>query len=54
MKVNEGWAQKKTWETPDLVIFGDINSLTQQVKPKQLGDSDDFATNNVIGVSTAP
>ena len=22
--------QKKVWETPDLVVYGDINSLTQQ------------------------
>lgn len=54
MKVKEGWVQKKTWETPDLVIFGDINSLTQQVKPKQVGDNDDFASIGINGISTAP
>ena len=52
MEINEAWVQKKSWETPNLVVFGDINSLTQQIKPKQLGDADDFATNP--GVSTAP
>ncbi|MGB7208340.1 MAG: hypothetical protein WBD27_06755 [Pyrinomonadaceae bacterium] len=52
MEMKDVWVEKKTWETPNLVIFGDINSLTQQVKPKQFGDADDFATNP--GVSTAP
>ncbi|NOT46202.1 MAG: hypothetical protein HOP17_00435 [Acidobacteria bacterium] len=52
MEINEAWVQKKPWEPPNLVIFGDINSLTQQIKPKHLGDADDFATNP--GVSTAP
>jgi hypothetical protein len=52
MEINEGWVQRKIWEKPTLVVFGDINTLTQQVKPKQLGDADDFATNP--GISTAP
>ena len=52
MEKKEGWVPKKTWEKPDLVVFGDIHCLTQQIKPKQLGDADDFATNP--GVSTAP
>lgn len=52
MEKKEGWGKKKAWETPNLVIFGDIDSLTQQVKPKQLGDADDFATNP--GVSSVP
>ena len=52
MEKTELLAQRKTWETPELVIFGSISSLTQQVKPKQLGDQDDFATNP--GVSTVP
>lgn len=39
--------QKRVWETPDLVVYGDINSLTQQQKQymKQPGSSDDFAVN---------
>lgn len=52
MEKTEMLVQKKIWETPELVVFGNINSLTQQVKPKQLGDADDFATNP--GVSTVP
>lgn len=41
--------QKKVWETPDLIVYGDINSLTQQTKPKQPGSRDDF---NVSGISS--
>ena len=40
--------QKKVWETPDLVVYGDIDSLTQQVKPKVPGSTDDFG---VTGIS---
>lgn len=39
--------EKRVWETPDLVIYGDIDSLTQQVKPKQPGSLDDFAVSGV-------
>jgi len=42
--------QKKTWETPDLVVYGDIEALTNQrvIKPKTPGSSDDFG---VTGIS---
>jgi hypothetical protein len=40
--------QKKVWETPELVVYGDVDSLTQQVKPKQPGSKDDFG---VVGIS---
>lgn len=42
--------QKKVWETPNLVVYGDMTSLTQEdpVKPKQPGTTDDFA---VTGIS---
>lgn len=52
MEKQEDGLQKKPWKSPNLVVFGDITSLTQTIKPKQLGDRDDFATNP--GVSTAP
>ena len=39
---------KQVWETPNLVVYGDMNSLTQQVKPKQPGSMDDFM---VAGIS---
>jgi hypothetical protein len=42
--------QKKVWETPDLVVFGDVETLTQQVKLKQPGSRDDFG---VTGISDA-
>lgn len=43
---------KKVWETPNLVVYGDMNSLTQMdpVKPKQPGALDDFM---VAGISSA-
>ena len=41
--------EKKVWETPELVVYGDIDSLTQQIKPKMLGTVDDFG---VVGISS--
>lgn len=38
---------KKQWESPDVVTYGDVETLTQQVKPKQPGSSDDFAVSGV-------
>lgn len=41
---------KQVWETPNLVVYGDMNSLTQQnVKAKQPGSMDDFM---VAGISS--
>ncbi len=40
--------EKKGWEVPELVVYGDIDTLTQQVKPKTLGSRDDFG---VTGIS---
>lgn len=41
---------KQVWETPNLVVYGDMNSLTQQlIKPKQPGSRDDFM---VTGISS--
>jgi hypothetical protein len=46
--------KKKEWTTPDLVVYGDVEKITQQTtcppgdptcKVKRLGASDDFATN---------
>lgn len=45
--MNKDNDQKRVWETPDLVVYGDIDSLTQQVKPKQPGSLDDFAVSGV-------
>lgn len=43
---------KKEWEIPELVVYGDIDTLTQSkgriVKPKTPGTSDDFG---VVGIS---
>lgn len=50
--MKEGIEQKKVWESPDLVVYGDINSLTQLApppKPKQPGSIDDFM---VAGISS--
>jgi len=33
---------KKVWTTPELVQYGAVEDLTQQVKSKKLGSSDDF------------
>lgn len=46
--MEKGKETKRVWETPELVVFGDIDSLTQQFKPKQPGSQDDFG---VAGVS---
>lgn len=46
--MKKGKENKKVWETPDLVVYGDIESLTQQQKVKQPGSRDDFA---VTGIS---
>ena len=40
--------QKKVWETPTLVVYGDVDSLTQQNKLKHPGSTDDFG---VTGIS---
>jgi hypothetical protein len=42
---------KKEWEMPELVVYGDIDALTQSapnIKPKQVGSRDDFG---VVGIS---
>ena len=41
---------KKLWETPELVVFGAVEQLTQQAKLKQLGTVDDFG---IVGISDA-
>jgi hypothetical protein len=38
---------KKLWETPELVVFGAVEELTQQVKSKQLGSEDDFGISGI-------
>jgi hypothetical protein len=40
--------QKKEWQTPELVVYGDVDSLTQNIKLKQPGSRDDFG---VTGIS---
>jgi hypothetical protein len=40
---------KQTWESPELTVYGDVDTLTQQlVKPKTPGSTDDFG---VTGIS---
>lgn len=46
--MEKGNEVKKVWETPELVVYGDIDSLTHQVKAKQPGSMDDFG---VAGIS---
>lgn len=42
---------KKDWEMPELVVYGDIDTLTQgRVKLKTPGTQDDFG---VTGISDA-
>lgn len=42
----ENKTSKKQWIDPNLIVYGDISSLTQQaIKPKSLGLGDDFASN---------
>lgn len=41
---------RKKWEQPCLVVYGDMTALTQQCtpptcKPKELGFGDDFSNN---------
>ncbi len=38
--------ERKVWETPSLVVYGDMNVLTQIPKVKVPGPSDDFQTND--------
>jgi hypothetical protein len=51
-KVCEGRSSepRKEWDTPHLVVYGDMTALTQQCsppscKPKVLGLGDDFSNN---------
>lgn len=46
--MEKGNEVKKVWETPEVVVYGDIDSLTQQTKLKQPGSWDDFG---VTGIS---
>jgi hypothetical protein len=39
---------KKLWQTPELIVFGAVEELTQQVKLKKLGSSDDLG---IAGIS---
>ena len=38
---------KKLWKTPELVVFGAVEELTQQAKYKRLGTVDDFGINGI-------
>jgi hypothetical protein len=39
-------SERKSWQTPELVIYGSVAELTQEkIENKQLGTGDDFATN---------
>ncbi|MCO6509278.1 MAG: hypothetical protein J5I65_00635 [Aridibacter famidurans] len=46
--MEKGKETKRVWETPELVVYGDIDSLTQQSKLKNPGSYDDFG---VTGIS---
>lgn len=48
--MEKGLDEKKIWEAPELIVYGDIDSLTQQ-KVKQPGSYDDFG---VTGISNYP
>jgi hypothetical protein len=37
---------KKMYATPQLVVLGTIEDLTQQIKSKQFGGGDDVLVNN--------
>jgi hypothetical protein len=39
---------KKVWSTPVLIVYGDVERLTNEIKPKQPGSADDFG---VTGIS---
>ena len=39
--------KKKVWTTPELTQYGAVEDLTQQVKSKQLGSSDDFGISGI-------
>lgn len=39
-------SERKSWQTPELVVYGSVAELTQEkIENKQLGTGDDFATN---------
>jgi hypothetical protein len=46
----QGNREKRAWQTPRVIVYGDARQLTQQAKLKQPGLSDDF---QVPGVSDA-
>jgi hypothetical protein len=46
----QGNGEKREWQTPCVIVYGDARQLTQQAKLKQPGLSDDF---QVPGVSDA-
>lgn len=39
---------RRDWVAPELTVYGDVDRLTQVVKPKQPGTIDDFG---VAGIS---
>jgi len=43
---------KKMYATPQLVVLGTIEELTQQIKNKQYGAGDDVLVNNQAILST--
>lgn len=55
---NPSKAGKKQWVKPNIIIYGDMATLTRQCnppgcKPKVMGMGDDFAT-NISTVSFTP
>jgi hypothetical protein len=42
--------ERQVWETPELIVYGDVDTLTQQAKLKTHGSTDDFG---VTGISDA-
>jgi hypothetical protein len=40
-------SNKKLWITPELIQYGSVEDLTQQVKLKKLGSSDDFGISGI-------
>lgn len=40
-------SRKELWVTPKLTQYGTVEDITQQVKSKKLGSSDDFGISGI-------
>lgn len=39
--------EKKEWQKPELVVYGDVAEITKQIKLKTPGTEDDFAVSGI-------